>query len=78
MSYGAGDGDAFLAKYKSDGTIRGCSALMCQIPNATETSPIAAVTNPSTVVSSPTAAVTSPSATVTSPMATSTVIVAPL
>jgi prepilin-type N-terminal cleavage/methylation domain-containing protein len=62
-SYGVGYSDAFLTKFKSDGTIANCSAPMCQSPTAT-------ATNLSVTIDSPTAIVTSPSA-------ISTVIVAP-
>ncbi|MDD3035401.1 MAG: prepilin-type N-terminal cleavage/methylation domain-containing protein [Candidatus Saccharimonadaceae bacterium] len=75
-SYGGG-GDAFIAKYKSDGMINGCSSPMCQSPSATVTSPSATVTSPSATVTSPSATVTSLSPTVTSPSATNTIIVAP-
>ncbi|MEI7918181.1 MAG: type II secretion system protein [Candidatus Saccharibacteria bacterium] len=75
--YGSGNYDMFLAKYKSDGSITGCSSPMCQSPTASVSSPTATVTSPTATVSTPSATITTPSATTTSPSATSTSIVAP-
>lgn len=75
-SYGTG-GDAFIAKFKSDGSMNNCISPMCQTPTATVTTPTATVTTPGATVSTPSATVSSPTATVTNPAGILTTIVAP-
>jgi uncharacterized delta-60 repeat protein/prepilin-type N-terminal cleavage/methylation domain-containing protein len=76
-SYGVGGGDAFIAKYKSDGTINGCYSPMCQSVSPSVASPTPSVSSPTATTASPTPTITSPTtATVTTMNATSTVIVA--
>lgn len=75
-SYGV-SGDAFLTKFKPDGSMNNCISPMCQTPSATVTTPSATVTTPTATVSTPSATTSSPTATVTNAAGTLTTIVAP-
>jgi hypothetical protein len=76
-SYGAGDADAFLAKFKADGTMQNCSSPMCQSVSPTVSSPSPSVSSPSASVASPAASMSSPSPTIATPGPTSTTVVSP-
>ncbi len=78
LSYGSGGWDALILKFKSDGSLDGCSAPMCTSPTATVTSPAATSTSPTGATStSPVATVTTPSAVVATPSGTLTTITIP-
>ncbi len=77
-NYGAGNYDALIAKYKSDGDIKNCTTPMCQSPTVAVSSPVATVTSPTAGVTSFSATITTPSVTITIPPAISTPIVSAL
>jgi hypothetical protein len=78
LSYGSGGWDVLILKYKSDGSLDGCSEPMCTSPTATSASPTATSTSPTGVVStSPVANITTPAATVATHSGTLTTITTP-
>ena len=65
---GLGSGELFIAKYKADGSITGCSSPRCQSVTATAVTPsITEQTASYTILNSPSATMASPSATITNP-----------
>lgn len=77
-SYGDIEFDTLLIKYKSDGTISGCSSPMCQNQSVIATSPTMTITSPTAITTTPGAVLGTPSVTESAPLTIPTVVVAPL
>ena len=60
-SYGAGDSDALISKYSSNGVIDGCPSSICDDSASTSSIPSLDLVNQSATVTSPSATITSPS-----------------
>lgn len=76
-SYGVGNDDAFIIKFKPDGAVNNCLSPTCKSPAASVSSPSVVLTTPVATVNGASPTVNSPSATVTSPSATMTTIFNP-